>query len=253
MKQLLTPRNLQQLERFTRSDVLLGFDFDGTLAPIVPERELAVMRAQTQLLFRRVCSLYPCAVISGRSCADVGARLGDAAVKYVVGNHGLEPGRDLTELALEVARAKPVLELMLGKARGLEIEDKTYSLAVHYRASKSKRAARAAIHEAAARLDTPMRTVLGKSVVNLVPARAAHKGDALLELRQAEAAVSAFFVGDDVTDEDVFELGSDGEAGIFTVRIGRSKKSAANYFLRDQNEIDALLAQLVALRTVGSP
>ena len=54
------------------------------------------------------------------------------------------------------------------------------------------------------------------------------------------------YVGDDVTDEDVFRLDQPGR--LFTVRIGRSKTSAARYYLRQQQEIDTLLEHLVALR-----
>jgi trehalose 6-phosphate phosphatase len=251
MKRLLTRRNLQRLGQLARSNVLLGFDFDGTLAPIVPERDHASMRAGTMQLFRRVCELYPCAVISGRSRADVGPRLGEAAVKYLVGNHGLEPGRDLAEFAGEIAAVRPALERALTGVRGVELEDKAYSLAVHYRKARHKRAVRAVIDDAVSGLPLPMRTVPGKWVVNVVPASAAHKGDALLDLRRSEAAASAFFVGDDVTDEDVFALAGDDGIDVFTVRVGRSTKSAAEYFLRGQHEIDSLLAELIALRDGG--
>ena len=54
------------------------------------------------------------------------------------------------------------------------------------------------------------------------------------------------YVGDDVTDEDVFRLDQPGR--LFTVRVGRSRTSAARYYLRQQQEIDALLEHLVALR-----
>jgi trehalose 6-phosphate phosphatase len=73
------------------------------------------------------------------------------------------------------------------------------------------------------------------------------KGDALVVFRATEAAESALYVGDDVTDEDGFEIGQ--SSGLFTVRVGHSKRSAAQYFLRDQLEIDALLTKLVELRS----
>ncbi|HKO46440.1 MAG TPA: trehalose-phosphatase, partial [Polyangiaceae bacterium] len=224
----------------------LAFDYDGTLAPIVADRDLAKMRAKTAQLLCKVCQLYPCAVISGRSKADVGLRLGNASVKYVIGNHGLEPGRDLSEFASEIASVRPSLELALSRCRGVELEDKVYSLAVHYRKSRQKRQARATIRAAVLALPLAMRIVTGKLVVNVVPERAANKGDALLDLRTRAAANTAFYIGDDVTDEDVFTLDQPGR--LFTVRVGRSKASAAKYFLRDQREMDTLLAKLVELR-----
>jgi trehalose 6-phosphate phosphatase len=247
VRRLFAARNLELLAQLASSNVLLAFDYDGTLAPIVADRELARMRAKTAQLLDQVCRVYPCAVISGRSKADVGGRLGNASVKYIIGNHGLEPGRDLSDFAAEITTVRPRLELALERCPGLEIEDKTYSLAIHYRKSRKKRQARVAIREAVLSLPLAMRIVTGKLVVNVVPERAANKGDALLELRQREAANTAFYVGDDVTDEDVFTLDQPGR--LFTVRVGSSKASAANYFLRDQREIDALLEKLVQLRT----
>ena len=246
MKRLFAKQNLELLAQLAWSNVLLAFDYDGTLAPIVADRELAKMRPKTAQLLCKVCQLYPCAVISGRSKADVAPRLGNAGVKYLIGNHGLEPGRDLSEFAGEVALVRPQLELALSHCQGVELEDKIYSLAVHYRKSRQKRQARSAIRDAVLALPLGMRIVTGKLVVNVVPERAANKGDALLELREQEAANTAFYIGDDVTDEDVFTLDQPGR--LFTVRVGRSKVSAAKYFLRDQREMDALLAKLVELR-----
>jgi len=250
MKRLFALHNVRDLAQLARSNVLLAFDYDGTLAPIAVERERATMRAETSALFRKVCDLYACAVISGRSQADVALRLGGAGVKYVSGNHGLEPGRDLEVFANEIAMSRPVLELALAHDPGIEVEDKTYSLAVHYRRSAHQQRARTAIHEAIRALPIPVRVVTGKLVINIVPERAANKGDALLELRRLSAANCAFYVGDDVTDEDVFTRAQ--SDGIFTVRIGRSRTSAAKYFVRDQGEIDALLAALIEFRLPSS-
>jgi trehalose 6-phosphate phosphatase len=246
VKRLFAKQNLELLAQLAWSNVLLAFDYDGTLAPIVADRELAKMRPKTAQLLCKVCQLYPCAVISGRSKADVAPRLGNAGVKYLIGNHGLEPGRDLSEFAGEIALVRPQLELALSHCQGVELEDKIYSLAVHYRKSRQKRQARSAIRDAVLALPLAMRIVTGKLVVNVVPERAANKGDALLELREQEAANTAFYIGDDVTDEDVFTIDQPGR--LFTVRVGRSKVSAAKYFLRDQREMDALLAKLVELR-----
>lgn len=246
MRRLLSRKHAEVLAQLAWSRVLVAFDFDGTLSPIVANRDEAQMRRRTCELFAKVCSLYPCAVISGRGRADVSARLGSAPVKYVIGNHGLEPGASLEEFEGEIIQARGLLEKALVGMGGVDLEDKRYSLALHYRRSRSKRAARAAIWEAVAALPVPMRVVPGKLVVNVVPARAPNKGDALLELRHSERADTALFVGDDATDEDVFELDQPGR--LLTARVGASSASAATYFLRDQDEVDRLLAKLVALR-----
>jgi trehalose 6-phosphate phosphatase len=246
VRHILSERNIGVLARTARSRVLLAFDFDGTLAPIVEHRGRAAMRDRTRTLLARVCGVYPCAVISGRSHDDVCSRLRGVGVKYVVGNHGLEPGARLDEFAREVAHARPVLERAFRRAAGVEIEDKHYSLAVHYRRARRKRDARSTIHGALAALAVPMRAIPGKLVVNIVPARAPNKGDALMQLRSKEGADTALYIGDDVTDEDVFDLDQPGR--LLTIRVGASKSSTAAYFVRDQRETDVLLTKLLGFK-----
>lgn len=247
MKRLLAPEHRDVLIALASSRTLLAFDFDGTLAPLVDDRDGAVTRPRTAALFAQVCVRYPCAVISGRRRADVTARLGGAAVKYVVGNHGLEPGAGLATFARDAASARTLLEHALAGVAGVDIEDKRFSLALHYRRSDTKRSTRAAILRAIASLTVPLRVVPGKLVVNVVPMHAPNKGDALLHLQAEEGATRALFVGDDVTDEDIFDL--DQPDCLVTVRIGASTASRAMYYLRNQAEIDVLLAALIALRT----
>jgi trehalose 6-phosphate phosphatase len=86
--------------------------------------------------------------------------------------------------------------------------------------------------------------------VNVLPELAPNKGDALLALRAIEQADIAFYVGDDVTDEDVFKLNQPGR--LLSARVGESLSSWASYFLRHQTEIDRLLAKLVAYRGEGA-
>lgn len=247
MKHILSKREVDVLAQLAWSRVLLAFDFDGTLAPIVGDRDAAGMRARTRDLFRRVCELYPCAVISGRSRDDVARRLGGAPVQFVIGNHGLEPGNDIDRFARQMAEIRPSLEESLREVPGVEIEDKEYSLAVHYRRSRRREEAREAIARAVEALPVNMRSVGGKLVVNLLPADAPHKGDALVRLLRERAADTALYVGDDLTDEDVFELDLPGR--LVTIRVGASRRSAAGYFVRDQAEVDALLVTLAGLRT----
>ena len=71
MKNILTEEQHPTLMEFARQRVLLAFDFDGTLAPIVREPEAAAMRQSTSVLLAEVAKLYPCVVISGRLRADV--------------------------------------------------------------------------------------------------------------------------------------------------------------------------------------
>jgi trehalose 6-phosphate phosphatase len=246
MKYLLSHDAQAVLARFAWSRTLLAFDFDGTLAPIVAQPERAQMRASTRTRLVTLARRYPCAVISGRGWADVKARIAGVPVVAVIGNHGLEPSKHMRDHEQVVTDWLPRLRRRLGSEPGVEIEDKRYSVAVHYRRSRRKRSARALIAAAIAELGPSVRSIAGKQVVNVVPLGAPHKGMALERLRDTSGFDTAVYVGDDVTDEDVFGLDQPGR--LLSIRIGKTSATGAAYYLRQQAEIDRLLDRLIALR-----
>ena len=249
MKYILAARNRRHLVGLAGGRTLLAFDFDGTLAPIVADRNAATMRPRTARLFREVCAAYPCAVISGRSREDVTQRLGDVPVRYVVGDHGADTGTPRVAYHQQMADVSDGLRRVLAGQQGIEIEAKGASMAIHYRLAPSPDEARELIEAAVAPLEPRVRVVPGKRVLNLVPAEAPDKGDAFRQLLRAEHADRALYVGDDDTDEDVFGLKLPERP--ITVRIGASRRSRAEYFLREQREIDDMLRILAPPH--GSP
>src|SRR4051812_13781632 len=78
------------LEDFLKTDPILAFDYDGTLAPICKDAGHAEMRPKTRLLLTKVCRRYPCALLTGRARKDVLAHLKGIPFKEVLGNHGAE-------------------------------------------------------------------------------------------------------------------------------------------------------------------
>jgi trehalose 6-phosphate phosphatase len=250
MKHLLAPRNVAVLERFAWSRVLLAFDFDGTLAPIVVDPDAAQMRAATRALLGQVAGLFPTVVISGRTRADTQRRVASVPLRDVIGNHGAESDERLVRVAPgAVHRWRKELEKALAAQPGVVIEDKSFSLSIHYRQSRQKKRARAAILAAVAALEQrePVRLMGGKQVVNLLPEGAPHKGVALERARARLGCDTALYVGDDDTDEDVFALDQPGR--LLGVRVGEKAASHADYYLRGQREIDGLLKVLLRART----
>jgi trehalose 6-phosphate phosphatase len=245
MKHILAAGQSPILEQLSWSNVLLGFDFDGTLAPIVSDPDRAAPRARTLRKLGELVRLYPCVVISGRSVADLEPRLAGVPLRGLIGNHGIEPWRGSDELRRTVARWRTGLERVLAPVEGVVVEDKELSLAIHYRRSRSKKAARAAIVRALGTL-ADARIIGGKQVVNVLPLGAPHKGVALERERDRLGCDTALFLGDDETDEDVFALDRPGR--LFGIRVGRAPASQASYYVRDQREVDALLDRLIALR-----
>jgi trehalose 6-phosphate phosphatase len=248
MKDILSVDNLPLLAHLAWSNVLLGFHFDGTLAPIVDDPDYACMRRRTRRLLKRIARAYPCVVVSGRGQSDLLPRLEGAKVFEAIGNHGLEPWHVPEPYARRVLSWVPTLRLRLAHLEGVVVEDKALSVAVHYRRAPRREQARAAIVEAAKELDG-VRLLGGNCAVNLLPSDAPHKGIAVLAAREFLSCAAALYVGGDDTDEDVFALDEPGR--LFTIRVEPSKASSAAFFVSDQRSVDTLLARLLALRTTG--
>lgn len=248
MKNILASANREILQQFAWSKVLLAFDYDGTLAPIVSDPNRANMRDSTRRILDELAQRYPCIVISGRAQRDALRRLHGVRVHEVVGNHGMEPWHATSELAELVESWRPLLESRLGRLQGIKLEDKVFSLAVHYRQSREKKKARAAIEDAAAKLGE-VRLIGGKQVVNILPKGAPHKGIALERERARLECDTAIYVGDDETDEDVFSLDQPGR--LLSIRVGMRRSSSAAYYIESQREIDMLLRALLSLREKG--
>jgi len=229
--------------------LLAAFDFDGTLAPIAlrPEHVVTPPGARAALdRLRRCCTT---AVISGRARDDVQARLG-VTVDYVVGNHGIDglPGAE-REMAECIAVSQRWLAQLRGGDElraidpGLLLEDKQVSLSLHFRQARDPTRALAQLPALFGRLQPAPRIVAGKMVFNLLPPSAVDKGTAMLRLLELAQADAGLYVGDDVTDEDVFRLH---QPDLLTVRVGRDDTSHARLYLRAPSEISRLIDVLIA-------
>ena len=229
----------------THRRVLLGFDFDGTLAPIVARPDDARMPLPVARRMAALARRWPVAVITGRSVADVAARLSFEPT-FVLGNHGLEvagsePTPHMQRSAAVIAPVRHALQREVPDlaAAGVTIEDKGYSLALHYRLATDPARARAAVDRALADLPPQVLASPGKLVVNVVAADAPDKGDGMLALVERAGAESALFVGDDLNDEPVF---AKAPSHWVTVRIGRDHLlSRAAFYVDGTGQLPALL------------
>ncbi len=244
MRYNYSPQGEAAMARFIRRDTLLAFDFDGTLAPIVPLPDAARTPMAICLAMRRLCEIASVAVITGRSVADIRERL-DFAPRYIVGNHGAEgqPGSTGTDVQRADAEAW-TRQIDAARDRlppGIFLEDKGHSLSLHYRTAPDRETAKQAIDALVQTLSPKPRVIGGKCVVNLLPANAADKFDALLALQRHEGAGNALFIGDDETDENVFRRAL---PDWLTIRVGHETPSAATYCLNSQNEMATLIQRI---------
>lgn len=220
-------------------------DLDGTLIPIRRRAGLAVADRKTRAVMKRLrCTPgVRLSIVSGRSLRDVRRAAGVPGLIYV-GNHGLELGvaggtvvvpaarrsaRTMTVLARELAAAvQPV--------RGAFVEDKRYSLSVHWRGVAPRDVRR--FHRLIDAVLRPwrarraIRVTAGKRVVEVRPPTAWDKGSAVewLIRRYRYGAGEVAYLGDDRTDEDAF-LAVNRRRGMSVCVGPRARRSIAGWRL----------------------
>jgi trehalose 6-phosphate phosphatase len=246
--------------RGVAGSMLLGLDFDGTLAPIVPHPEgaglLPASRAALITLAARRDTRI--ALVSGRALADLRQRVNLDGV-YYAGNHGLEiDGPDVHRVHAEAEAARDSLAQLaralvkeLSAIAGVVVEDKILTLSVHFRMvddeAESERV-RAAVR-ACALTYNGMRLTDGKKVVEIRPDVDWHKGRAFRFLRDTLenrfGRGPAIFIGDDRTDEDAFRELGEMDCSI-VVGDPPQHESIAHARLRSPDDVAAFL-QLLAV------
>ena len=239
---ILDPDCISDLRIFTRSRVLLAFDYDGTLAPIAPTPDSAHLPPPTRDLLVEVAKRYPLVVISGRALFDISARVAGIGVQEIFGNHGLERSGVTSLPRAQVRSWVHLLNEQLAQQPGVLVEDKLHSLSVHYRAAPDHEQALQSILPVVRTLPD-VRVICGAAAVNLLPKDDANKGVALRRALDASGCDRAVYIGDDETDEDAFAaLPPD---RLLSIRIGSSMSSGARYHLDSQESINLLLRALI--------
>ncbi len=196
---------------------LVAFDFDGTLAPIVPDPEQARAHPDAVPALGRLAGrVGTVAVITGRP-ADVVVRLGgldghpELAGLTVLGAYGAERWDAATgELRKPpphpgIAAAREELPGILGQT-GATVEDKGGALAVHTRRAPDPAGAFALLRDPLTALAARVGLTLepGRLVLELRPP-GMDKGEALTALVRETDAGSVLYGGDDLGDLAAFE------------------------------------------------
>ena len=263
--------NWKRIEKTLRGKFIsLFLDYDGTLAPIAKTPGAAVMQQKMKNLLRQLLKLPNCkiAVVSGRALRDISRRVGLKNIIYV-GNHGFEiegpkikfksPAPIWYKKTLEKIKAE--LEKALSSVEGVFIEDKGFSLSVHYRLAgkeniskvKTEFYAVLLLHE----LRNEVRIKTGKMVLEVQPPIPWNKGKVVLWLlgrrlfvmRNKKPKVLPIYIGDDTTDEDAFESLKD--KGI-TIFVGKPKNTKARFYLKDTEEVADFLENILKIINPGA-
>ncbi|MFF0760932.1 trehalose-phosphatase [Streptomyces sp. NPDC003737] len=213
---------------------VLAFDFDGTLAPIVPDPDQARAHPDAVPALATIAPrVAAVAVVTGRP-ADVAVRYGGFAEVpglehlVVLGHYGAErwDARTGTVEApaphpgVAAARAElPALLEAIGPREGTWIEEKGRAVAVHTRRAGDPQAAFEALRDPLAGLAARHGLIVepGRFVLELRPP-GMDKGVALLEYVREIGAGAVMYAGDDLGDLSAFaavdKLRSDGVPGL---------------------------------------
>src|SRR4030081_1544037 len=220
------------------SETAILLDIDGTLLDLMPTpREVWVppglVKTLNRLLVRTNGAL---ALVSGRSLNDIDLIFAPDQFP-AVGGHGAEMRIEPDSESVD-AHAPPLdkelkrrLAAIAKLSPGILLEDKGYSLALHYRlAPHAEKAIYAAVSLIRADLpNAPIEVLPGKCVCEIKHS-GFNKATGVLELMTHEPfrGRRPIFIGDDVTDETVFAIMPELDGLAFSV--GRRAQGVADHF-----------------------
>jgi trehalose 6-phosphate phosphatase len=233
-------------------DCAFLLDIDGTLLDLAPTpREVWVPPGLGETLSRlRDRASGALALVSGRSLNDIDLIFAPE-VFPAVGGHGAEMRISIDSEA--VARFAPPMDKELKRrlaavaklSPGILLEDKGYSLALHYRLAPH---AERAIYEAIALIrselpEAPIEVLPGKCVCE-IKQYGFNKATGVRELMTHEPfrGRHPVFIGDDFTDESVFAIMPD--LGGLAFSVGRPAEGVAGHF-DEPRDVRAWLACLI--------
>ncbi len=232
------------------------FDFDGTLVPIADAPDHIVVSPKIPSLLTRLSRKKgrTVGIVSGRSIADLTSYLHLPNSIRVAGNHGLEwvidgtyhtvplPGTYIPSLRALYDR----LTSLAGGVAGASAEWKELTVSCHLRqvAPDAIDALRTRILQEirSSNADGIFSVIDGLRDVDVRPAVSWTKADALRQFFVSPGTddhSTLLYVGDDVTDEDVFAV----FPGAVTVHVG-TQDSKAKFRLRDVDDVISLLGRL---------
>ena len=235
--------------------LVLLFDYDGTLTPIVARPELARLAPRVRKLLLRLLAAarVHVGVISGRTLDDLKSLVdlpglclaGAAGMEFELGGERiLHPAAG--EIAAAVAELIRRLEPIVAEFPNAWIDDKRFACTVHYRGVAAERIAalRSRVCEAAGLAGDGMRIVEGPMALELVHAVGWHKGDAVRKIIEylEEPRAMVVYAGDGGNDIDAYDAVF--EVAGLTIGVGADAPPPARFHLPDPAAFHAFLDSL---------
>jgi trehalose 6-phosphate phosphatase len=225
-------------EIFDVANCAFLLDFDGTLVDIAPTPQSVQVPPSLPSTLRQLAAFTggATALVSGRALKDLD-RLIEPAGIALVGGHGAElrlwrdgSAEELHAPKLDDTIRRGCNQIVAGR-EGVLLEDKGYSIAIHYRLAPDQEASiRRAVADMVANAPADGLEVLrGKAVIEIKHAGLT-KGSGIRTLMTHApfAGRRPVFVGDDITDEDAFAAMP--EFSGLALSVGRTVKNAERRF-----------------------
>jgi len=238
-------------------------DYDGTLSPIVDTPEMAIMSESMRKAVVELSRHCTVGIISGRDLADVQNMVNIDSIVFA-GSHGFDisgpEGLNIeiqtgTEFLPVLDEAEKEVSEQLRSIEGMLVERKKFAIAIHFRLvdPAEERRIEKVVDDVVSH-HPELRKAYGKKIFELQPDIDWHKGKALLALLKELGLdgddVVTMYLGDDVTDEDAFEVLKD--TGIGIIVRDEQGDTAASYSLEDTDEVRDFLLKLVQLCSGGT-
>ncbi|MCF7870721.1 MAG: trehalose-phosphatase [Candidatus Omnitrophica bacterium] len=242
---------------FGKEKVIFFLDYDGTLTPIVGRPEMAKISSQMQEAVKKLAQNYPVSIVSGRMREDVENLVGIKGLFYA-GSHGFDiKGPDFEIVQPKAREVVPLVAKIIGKLHadldsieGVIIEEKKFSVAVHYRLVKEE----AQIKKIKKLVDLivnknkdNLKLLSGKKVFELLPNMEWDKGKAIRWIAESMQVdwqtTSVIYIGDDTTDEYAFSAIRTRGTGIIV--SDEDKPSLAHFRLDSPKQVRELFEKAI--------
>jgi trehalose-phosphatase len=241
--------------------LFLALDYDGTLVSIASHPQKARPSPALLALLAQLAQLssVTVTVMSGRPLVDLCPLLPVQGIAYV-GTHGFEIRTETGETRFLVppsafisimSRLQRDLAPILASSPWLLLEHKQHALALHYRQAPLEEGEHAVkqfltIVRAYQKRGVALEVIHGKKVVEVRPL-GVNKGKAVQSLLEgSDNKTLPLYIGDDATDEDAFKVLNG--RGITILVAEQPRRTAAQYYLKDPEEVFSFLSRLLALR-----
>lgn len=249
----LTERVVEVYRTHRRLGLL--FDFDGTLVPLAPHPELAVLECRCRRALEQLSRLPRVfvGVVSGRSLDEL-MQLVDLAELYYAGVSGLELDLAGTRIRHPAATRSVVLvrhvieriEAAVGEFPGAWVENKQYGATVHFRHVDPRLIPRlrARVAQILEGMAEPLQLGEGRRAFELAPAAVANGSTAVQAMiRYLGGRTGAFlYAGDDAGDCPAFAEVA--RSGGICVGVGPDAPQTAEFRFESPAELTAFLGQL---------